>query len=128
MTDDHKAALAEGRAEGHTVKNYLELLAETRPKRGRKRTRENIEARLTQINEDWDGASALKRLSLTQERLDLTEELGAMAETVDISEAEAAFVQIARSYSGRKGISYAAWRENGVPADVLRKAGITRGS
>ena len=31
-------------------------------------------------------------------------------------------------YAQRKGISYAAWRELGVPADVLKKAGISRGS
>ena len=30
------------------------------------------------------------------------------------------------AYAERKGISYAAWRELGVPADVLKKANITR--
>jgi hypothetical protein len=34
------------------------------------------------------------------------------------------FVKHAKAYSERKGISYATWREFGVPADVLRKAGI----
>jgi hypothetical protein len=34
------------------------------------------------------------------------------------------FVAYAKSYSDRKGISYTAWRQFGVPADVLRKAGI----
>jgi hypothetical protein len=37
-----------------------------------------------------------------------------------------AFVKAARPYSKSKGISYGAWREVGVPADVLRDAGITR--
>ncbi len=37
-------------------------------------------------------------------------------------------MKTAAKYAERKGISYAAWRELGVPADVLKKAGISRGS
>ena len=39
---------------------------------------------------------------------------------------ESAFVKSAKGYSSRKGISYGVWRSSGVPADVLKKAGITR--
>jgi hypothetical protein len=39
---------------------------------------------------------------------------------------ESAFVKSARSYSERKGISYAAWRQVGVEPAVLKKAGISR--
>jgi len=35
-------------------------------------------------------------------------------------------VEVAKSYSSRKGISYAAWREVGVEPAVLKKAGISR--
>jgi hypothetical protein len=38
-----------------------------------------------------------------------------------------AFVKAVRPYSKAKGIGYGAWRKVGVPADVLREAGITRG-
>ena len=38
MSDQHKAALAKGRAEGKIVREYLEGLRATKPKRGRKRT------------------------------------------------------------------------------------------
>jgi len=65
---------------------------------------------------------------LVQERMDLQKELEAMGTTVDLSALEAAFVKTAAKYAQRKGISYAAWRELGVPADVLKKAGISRGS
>ena len=37
---------------------------------------------------------------------------------------ELGFVEHAASYSDRKGVSYTAWREFGVPASVLRTAGI----
>jgi hypothetical protein len=37
-------------------------------------------------------------------------------------------VKAASAYSARKGISYAAWRELGVEAAVLKRAGISRSS
>ncbi|MHB1534624.1 MAG: hypothetical protein ACYC1D_08440 [Acidimicrobiales bacterium] len=43
-----------------------------------------------------------------------------------MTELETAFVKVASGYSERKGLSYAAWREAGVSADVLRRAGIRR--
>ena len=44
----------------------------------------------------------------------------------DMVALERAFVKVARSYSTRKGISYAAWRALGVPASVLAKAKVAR--
>lgn len=128
MTDEHKAALAVGRAESRAVKSYLEALEENRPKRGRRRTRESIENRLVTIEAELATAEPLARLKMIQERMDLTKELDASSEPVDISDLEAGFVTNAKSYSESKGISYAAWREIGVPAAVLKAAGITRGS
>jgi hypothetical protein len=65
-------------------------------------------------------------LNLVQERMDLHEELETMGAKVDISALEDDFVRVAYSYSSRRGISYAAWREIGVDAAVLKKAGLTR--
>jgi hypothetical protein len=45
---------------------------------------------------------------------------------VDLSKLEADFVSTAKDYGQRKGISYAAWREQGVAPEVLRRAGISR--
>ena len=56
----------------------------------------------------------------------LTEELAGMGAEVDLGAIEGAFVEVAASYSKRQGISYAAWREVGVPAAVLKRAGISR--
>ena len=39
---------------------------------------------------------------------------------------EASFVKVARQFSVNRGISYAAWRDAGVPAAVLQRAGIAR--
>ena len=50
MSADHKAALAVGRAEGRVVRDYLDGLRASKPKRGRKRTAESINARLEAID------------------------------------------------------------------------------
>ncbi len=126
MSKDHKEALAVGRAEGRSVRAYLEALDSSRPKRGRKRTKDSISSRLDKIDAELEAADALKRLQLTQERLDLIEELASMDTGVDIGELEAEFTRVAKGYAARKGISYAAFRQIGVPAAVLKKAGITR--
>lgn len=126
MSSDHKEALALGRAEGRTVRAYLEALESNRPKRGRKRTKESISARLATIADQLGQADALKRLQLAQEEIDLTDELARMDQGIDMTELETEFIAVANSYAQRKGISYTAWREVGVPASVLKTAGITR--
>jgi ABC-type phosphate transport system auxiliary subunit len=70
----------------------------------------------------------LKRLSLLQERIDLTQELKTIEDnsTDLVAELQPDFIIAAKSYGERKGISYAAWREFGVPAAVLKAAGISR--
>ena len=126
MSDSHKAALAQGRAQGRAVRLYLEALESSKPKRGRSRTREAVAKRLPAVEALIENADPVKRLQLSQERLDLQAELAVEEETVDIAGIEAEFVAAAKPYSDRKGISYAAWREIGVPASTLRAAGITR--
>jgi hypothetical protein len=128
MTDEHKAALAAGRAEGRAVRAYLEALDQHRPKRGRKRTPDSVNARLAKIDTELVSADPMTRLSLVQERLDLLTELESLTTTVDLTDLEADFVKSAKGYGERKGISYAAWREVGVSAATLKAAGISRGA
>ncbi len=127
MSDQHKAALAEGREQGRAVRRYLEALELSRPKRGRKRTRESVQRRLESVEERLAEAEPLGRLHLIQERLDLQEELAGMdGDGVDIAALEDAFVAAAPAYGARRGITYSAWRAAGVPPSVLRRAGIGR--
>ncbi len=128
MSDEHKAALAEGRSQGRVVRQYLEAVQANKPKRGRKRTQESIKNRLAKINEEIASVSALKQLQLVQERMDLEEELETMGEVIDLSELESEFVEVAKEYSERKNISYKAWREMGVSSATLSAAGISRGA
>ena len=126
MTDEHKAALAMGRNEGNAVRNYLEALRNNKPRRGRRRTRESIAARLAAIDTELEATDPMNELRLRQERRDLQAELSSIGEKVDISALEEGFVAVGKSYSFRQGISYATWREIGVDAAVLKRAGIAR--
>ena len=128
MSDEHKAALAEGREQGRVVRHYLEALESHRPKRGRKRTPESIAKRLAAIDEQLATADPLNRLHLVQERLDLERELaGSEGDGADLEEFEAAFIEVAAGYGERKGLTYEAWRSIGVAPRVLKAAGIGRG-
>jgi len=120
----HKSALAAGRKDAAAVKAYLEAVEGDRPRRGRPRTVESITAQLDTVHKKLVDASALERLQLTQQRMDLERDLKAMQTTHDTAALEAAFVAVAKRYSERKGISVAAWKELGVSASVLKKAGI----
>jgi hypothetical protein len=128
MSNEHKAALAEGRDQGRAVRRYLEALEANKPKRGRKRSPESMKKRLDAVENELATADPLKRLHLVQERLDLQAALEATEATVDLEALEKEFVSAAATYSERKGISYSAWRELGVPGGVLERAGITRSS
>jgi hypothetical protein len=126
LSDQHKAAMAAGRTEGRAVREYLDALRSNKPKRGRKRTPDSINARLANIEEELMVADALDELRLVQERRNLARELETMSTGVDITALEADFIKVAKSYSQRQGISYATWRDVGVEAAVLKSAGITR--
>ena len=126
MSDEHKAALAEGREQGRAVRRYLEALEAHRPRRGRRRTPDSMKKRLQAVEDALENADPLKKLHLIQERLDLQAALEANDAKVDLDALEKEFIAAAGPYSARKGISYSAWRELGVPGPVLVKAGIAR--
>jgi hypothetical protein len=128
MTAEHKAALAKGREQANAVRAYLDALEANRPKRGRKRTPESIAKRITAIDVQYETAGSLTALQLLQERKNLEAELVAMKKKAgpDLDKLRKGFVKNARAYAAAKGIEHATWREIGIPADVLRDAGITR--
>lgn len=126
MTQEHKNALAKGRRQAKAVRKYLKALHQRR-KPGRPVDRESLEARIDKINakigEETDPPN---RVELIQQRLDAEEQLAELEDQPDFEELEAGFVDVVKDYSERKNISYSAWREEGVPAAVLRKAGIAQ--
>lgn len=128
MSDEHKAALAEGRAQGRAIRDYLEALEAHKPKRGRKRTPDSMKKRLDKLGAEIAESDPMRRVALIQERIDLEAELAATDSGVDLTALEKDFVTYAKGYSSRKGISYAAWREVGVSSATLKAAGVSRGA
>ena len=121
MTEAEKTEVA-------AVRDYLKALEQNAPRRGRRRTPESVERQLAVLEGEMEGASVTKRLGLIQERIDLEADLEALqqARSVDLSALEAGFATHAAAYGGRRGISYAAWREVGVSSATLKSAGIRR--
>lgn len=130
ITKEHREAITAGRAQNAAVALYLELLATPR-RRGRRVDLAAREAEHADVvaRLDADDVPMLDRLHLVQRRLDLEALLAegdGAADEAALEEAQAGFVEHAAAYSERRGITYAAWREAGVPAAVLRAAGIGR--
>ncbi len=116
------------KAEVTAIREYLKALEQNAPRRGRKRTPDGIRRQLASVTAEMEGATITRQLDMVQQRIDLETELEALeqAGSIDLSALEANFVDHAAAYGGRRGISYAAWREVGVSAATLKAAGIRR--
>jgi hypothetical protein len=112
------------------VRRYLVALEKHQPRRGRPRTPKTLEDRLRKLDAEYEQADPLRRLHLEQRRLDVQKELDELLALRGEAPAELEddFAAVAREYAEKHGITYMAWRRLGVPAKVLRKAGVTRTS
>jgi hypothetical protein len=126
MSAAHKKALSEGRALSATVDRYLTAISTPR-KRGRKVSRSALERRLAVAQEQTKSTVGVARLLAAQDVRDLRARLtDGSANDGDIKSLQAEFVKVAKKFGENRGISYGAWRDAGVPADVLRRAGVAR--
>ena len=126
MSADHKAKLAQGRNESRVVSRYLEALVAGKGKRGRKRTPESVGMQIARIDKEIATVAPIRRLELTQKRIDLVAERERLTTRVDLTGLEKEFVKVAKTYARRNGIGYNAFRELGVSAEVLKRAGVGR--
>ncbi len=123
MSKEHKEALAQGRLEARAIKAYLKSVEGRRP--GRPVTKESLSKRLTQVDAKLGAETdPLKKLDLMQSRLDIETALQSVGDGASKEDLTAGFVSHAKAYSDRKGITYTTWRQFGVPAAVLKQAGI----
>jgi hypothetical protein len=126
MTASHKAALAKGREMSSIVDRYLQAVNVPK-KRGRKVSTATLRKRLAAAQETARTSTGVAKVLAAQEVRDLRARLAASDATpTDTKSLEASFVKIARNFSDNRGITYAAWRDAGVPPAVLQKAGIAR--
>jgi hypothetical protein len=110
------------RAETNAVAAYLTAL---RAPKVPARSRANLEKRRAQV-EQWiaDESSPVREVELHQQRLDIDAQLAQIDQAARLPELEEAFVNVAASWAKRSGITAAALPEVGVPAGVLRRAGL----
>jgi len=109
-------------AETNAVAAYLTAL---RAPKVPARSRANLEKRRTQVEQRIaDESSPVREVELCQQRLDIDAQLAQIDQGARLPELEKAFVNVAASWANRSGITAAALREVGVPASVLKRAGL----
>lgn len=111
------------------VRRYLAALKEHPARRGRRRSPEKLKQRIADLSgPPPPNVDALDWLLQIQERLDLEAELRRLEVLPDIAELEQQFVAVGAAFAKRRGVTYAALRQAGVPTVVLRKAGLRGGA
>jgi hypothetical protein len=127
LSASHKQALAEGRTMSATVDRYLSAV-NTPKRRGRKVSKSALVERLAEARTRAKSATGVDKVLAAQDVRDLQTRIANMntASGSDIKSLEAAFVKIAKRFGENRGIGYGAWRDAGVPAVVLKKAGVAR--
>jgi hypothetical protein len=126
MTTTHKAALARGREMSTIVDRYLSVVNVPK-KRGRRVSPVALRKRLAAADAKRKSSTGVAKVLAAQEVRDLRARLAdASGDGTNTKTLEASFVKVARQFSVNRGISYAAWRDAGVSAAVLQRAGIAR--
>ena len=127
MSAAHKKALSEGRTMSAAVDRYLAAV-NTPKRRGRKVSKASLLERLADARARQKTATGVEKVLAAQEGRDLKVRLAQLnsAGDVDAKSLEVAFVRVAKKFGENRGISYGAWRDAGVPADVLKRAGVAR--
>ena len=115
MTEQAKENMAMGMKAMRAVDQYLTYM-DTKP-RGRPMNREALE-----LKAQGETNLAHKVIIIAQIHEALRREDAALRE----AEWEDEFLKYAPWFSQQHNITYAVWREMGVPASVLSKAGITQ--
>jgi hypothetical protein len=111
-----------------TVDRYLSAV-NTPKRRGRKVSKATLQQRLADARLTAKSATGVEKVLAAQEIRDLQTRIASLDAAGggnDLDRLEAAFVKIAKQFGENRGIGYGAWRDAGVPAAVLKKAGIAR--
>lgn len=120
-TPEHLAALAQGRAEGKAIREYLDALARQSPRKRGRQPKSSAEIS-QQIKDTEDPVERIRLRPILREAMARESASGGE----DFEQVEQAFIKHVASYSQRFGLTYADWREEGVSASVLKQGGVTR--
>lgn len=128
MPAEQRSRMGETRQQAIVVRRYLDFLRQQKPTPGKRRkTLDTLEADLAAVDEKLLASEddSLERLTLLQRRIELLREREEATARDNAVQLEERFVTAAKPYGERYRISYAAWREFGVKADLLARAGIS---
>lgn len=125
MSEQQKAAMANGRAESSAIKRYLEI---SRGKSGRPVTAASVGKQLERTRSKLAGTrDELTRLRLTADRMRLERDLKRLEKNESapaMQAARAAFIANAKTYGERHGIPRAAWKAMGIDPATMAEAGL----
>jgi hypothetical protein len=109
------------------VDGYLRAISSPK-RRGRQLTAVQLAERIADAKAEAEAATGVARLQTLQNLRDLEAKKAAIEKQSvskdELKELEADFVDAAAEYGESKGIDFQTWRQAGVPAAVLKKAGI----
>ena len=110
-----------------TVDRYLTAV-NTPKRRGRKVSKAALQQRLDAARTRAKTAAGVDKVLASQEVRDLQARIASVdsSGSGDLKSLESAFVKIAKRFGENRGIGYGAWRDAGVPAVVLKRAGVAR--
>ena len=110
-----------------TVDRYLAAV-NTPKQRGRRVSAATLAQRLADARAAVNAARGVEKLMAAQAVRDLQRRIAQVnsSSDVDVKSLEVAFVRVAKKFGENRGIGYGAWRDAGVSAVVLKRAGIAR--
>lgn len=127
MSDEHRRRISEAHRQREVISAYLDAVGAPK-RRGRRISTEELRDRLSSAEQEMQEATGVDRLKVAQSIIDLQERITEQeqAELTQqlLGEMEKRFIEVAADYAERHKISRQAWREVGVPAKVLKDAGI----
>lgn len=127
MSDEHKAELDKGRRAGAAVRSYLHYAAQVHEPKRRGRPGKPADVVLAEVELALaEATDPVERLKLIARKREAKDRLLNETTAGDLAALERGFVDYAAWFSVKHGIVYADWRELGVSADLLKRAGISR--
>lgn len=116
--------------DGMIVRAYITFLRGNGASGARAVAREDVQENLARVERRLSAFASsgdpLTYIALVQERIALTQAAESLEKLPSRAELEKHFIGVAAAWSEENGITYPAWREIGVPAAVLKEAGIPR--
>ena len=120
----HKKKVFDAKSESQRISHYLRALETRKNGRRPKKNPDVLERRIVSLQKYLKEATGLRRLQAVQRIRDMRRQEAELADAGNFGKYEADFVASAAAYSEKQGIEYGSWREVGVSAAVLKKAGI----